>query len=128
VTAKVVDASAFAALSFQEDEADRARKSLSGFELHAPALLRFEMANVCLKKIRLHPTRRAELVEMHTRSFAVAIHEHEIDLAQTLDLAHRLSLSAYDASYLWLARALAADLVTLDDKLAKAFVKTEQHK
>jgi predicted nucleic acid-binding protein len=29
-------------------------------------------------------------------------------------------LPLYDASYLWLARTLGAELVTLDDKLARA--------
>jgi predicted nucleic acid-binding protein len=37
-----------------------------------------------------------------------------------LDLADRAALTSYDASYLWLARVLRADLVTLDRKLADA--------
>jgi predicted nucleic acid-binding protein len=35
-------------------------------------------------------------------------------------LAERTKLSLHDASYLWLAHALGAELVTLDDKLARA--------
>jgi len=35
-------------------------------------------------------------------------------------LAERMKLSLYDASYLWLAHALGAELVTLDDRLARA--------
>jgi predicted nucleic acid-binding protein len=35
-------------------------------------------------------------------------------------LAVMTGLSAYDASYLWLARRLGAELVTLDKQLAKA--------
>jgi predicted nucleic acid-binding protein len=31
-----------------------------------------------------------------------------------------LKLSLYDASYLWLARALDAELVTLDERLVRA--------
>lgn len=102
------------------------RKSLSGFELHAPSLLRFEMASVCLKKIRLYPDRQAELAKMHARSLAVAIFEHDVDQVQVLDIAQKLRLSAYDASYFWLARALGCELVTLDEKLAKAFAKMER--
>jgi predicted nucleic acid-binding protein len=37
-----------------------------------------------------------------------------------LELAAATGLTAYDASYLWLARRLGADLVTLDKQLAKA--------
>jgi len=32
-------------------------------------------------------------------------------------------LTAYDASYLWLARALGGDLVTLDRKLAASMAR-----
>jgi predicted nucleic acid-binding protein len=35
-------------------------------------------------------------------------------------MAKATGLSAYDASYLWLAGTLDADLVTLDKKLAAA--------
>jgi predicted nucleic acid-binding protein len=37
-----------------------------------------------------------------------------------LELAESTGLTAYDASYLWLARELSAELVTLDGQLAKA--------
>jgi predicted nucleic acid-binding protein len=39
-----------------------------------------------------------------------------------VDLAEATGLTAYDASYLWLARTLNAELVTLDRKLAAASV------
>ncbi|MBV8446586.1 MAG: type II toxin-antitoxin system VapC family toxin [Hyphomicrobiales bacterium] len=45
-----------------------------------------------------------------------------VDIAATLDLAETAGLTAYDASYLWLARVLGAELVTLDRKLAAASV------
>ncbi|MBV9740236.1 MAG: type II toxin-antitoxin system VapC family toxin [Hyphomicrobiales bacterium] len=45
-----------------------------------------------------------------------------VDLTATLDLAESAGLTAYDASYLWLARALGAELVTLDRKLTAAHV------
>ena len=40
--------------------------------------------------------------------------------AQLLGLAERIGLTAYDASYLWLARRTGAELVTLDRRLAAA--------
>ncbi len=40
-----------------------------------------------------------------------------------LDLATETGLTAYDASYLWLARQLGAELVTLDQQLARAAAK-----
>lgn len=42
----------------------------------------------------------------------------EVDQGEALVLAERSGLSAYDASYLWLARRVSAELVTLDRQLA----------
>jgi predicted nucleic acid-binding protein len=43
-----------------------------------------------------------------------------IDVAEAIALAERTKLSLYDASYLWLARALDAEPVTLDAELVRA--------
>ena len=43
-----------------------------------------------------------------------------IDHDHVLELAEATGLTAYDASYLWLARSLGGELVTLDLKLAAA--------
>ena len=43
-----------------------------------------------------------------------------VDLVEAIDLAQRTRLSLYDASYLWLACTFDVELVTLDDKLARA--------
>jgi predicted nucleic acid-binding protein len=43
-----------------------------------------------------------------------------VDHDQTAGLALETGLTAYDASYLWLARRLGAELVTLDKALDAA--------
>lgn len=43
-----------------------------------------------------------------------------VDYYGVLALAEATGLTAYDASYLWIARGLGAELVTLDRKLAAA--------
>ena len=55
---RVVDASAFAAILFGEPEAEEVVARLQGSRLAAPALLPYEIASVCLKKIRRHPDTR----------------------------------------------------------------------
>ena len=50
----------------------------------------------------------------------LAVEEVAVDHDGTLELAATTGLTAYDASYLWLARQLGAELVTLDKQLAKA--------
>jgi predicted nucleic acid-binding protein len=44
----------------------------------------------------------------------------EVDHPSVLVLAERFQLTGYDASYLWLAQQLNAELVTLDQQLARA--------
>lgn len=43
-----------------------------------------------------------------------------VDHDGALEAAAATGLTAYDASYLWLARQLGVELVTLDRQLAKA--------
>lgn len=117
---KVVDASAFAALLFAEPEAETIAERLTGARLAAPALLDVELANVCLTKIRRQPSQREALSAAFRLAHRLKVETVAVDHAAALDLAEATGLTAYDASYLWLARALGAELVTLDRKLAAA--------
>jgi predicted nucleic acid-binding protein len=119
---KVVDASALAALLFGESEAGTVAERLSGCILTAPALLPFEVASVCLKKIRLRPGQRRSIEEAFERMRDMGIVEAEVDMGQVVALAEKRDLTVYDASYLWLARRLDAELVTLDHKLLGALI------
>ena len=48
------------------------------------------------------------------------IHDTDISLEEAVEVAESARLSLYDASYLWLARSMNVELVTLDDKLKSA--------
>ncbi|WP_158747302.1 type II toxin-antitoxin system VapC family toxin [Acidisphaera sp. L21] len=118
MTVKVVDASAIAALCFAEPEQASIVRALRGFELAAPALIDFELANICWKRSRRDSTHAAQYrAQLRTRT-ALPIAIHDVMFEDVLDLAVRTGLTAYDASYLWLARHLGAELVTLDKRLA----------
>ena len=117
---KVVDASALAALVFGEPEAEAVAARLEGGRLTAPALLDFELANVCLIKMRRQPGAREALRAAYGLARRLNIETVAVDHAATLDLAETAGLTAYDASYLWLSRELGAELVTLDRALAAA--------
>ena len=117
---KVVDASALAALLFAEPGADDVAAQLDGSRLVAPALLAFELANVCLVKSRRHPEQREAFAAAFRLRDRIAINVVAVDEDGVLQLALATNLTAYDASYLWLARRLGAELVTLDRQLARA--------
>ena len=85
--ARVVDASALGAVFFDEPEADQLVNRLRGVVLVAPALVRFELANICWKKIRREPERRDALIAAHGVVEQVAIHEVEVRYREVLELA-----------------------------------------
>ena len=117
---EVVDASALAAVLFGEPEAEQVVGRLGAGRLKAPALLDFELSSICLKKIRLQPERRDAYRHALALRTQMAIEIIPVEYAGIVALAESTGLSAYDASYLWLARHLGAGLVTLDRRLAAA--------
>jgi predicted nucleic acid-binding protein len=120
VTDKVVDASAVVALLFNELRREDVVPRLRGASLHAPSLLGFEVANACLKKMRAAPAEGETLLRAFSFFSELAIEPEQVELRDAIVLAERTRLSLYDASYLWLSRTLDAELVTLDDRLARA--------
>ena len=118
---KVVDASALAAVVFGEPDANRVAARLGEDGLAAPALLPFELASVCLGKLRRHPDRREAILAAYSEARQLDITETDVDFDEVLALAQEETLTVYDASYLWLALSLGVDLVTLDTPLAKAY-------
>jgi predicted nucleic acid-binding protein len=106
---------------FGEAPAERVAAQLQGARLIAPQLIDYELANVCLFKIRRDPPRRAELLRGFALRVTIKIEHQPVDPAGVLALAEATGLTAYDACYLWLARTHGAGLVTLDKQLAAAF-------
>jgi len=113
----VVDASAMGALLFGEPRAEEVAGLLDGTRMAAPALLRFEMASVCLKKVVAHPDLEDLLMAAFGLFARLAIDTIQVDHSATIALARETGLTTYDASYLWLARELRGELITLDEKL-----------
>ena len=104
---------------FNELTQEKVVARLRGASLHAPGVLEFEVASACLKKTLASGSERSALLEAFSLLDAVSIALERVNLAEAIVLANRTKLSLYDASYLWLARALNAKLVTLDHKLAR---------
>jgi len=118
----VVDASALAALVFQEPESDRIGARLNGMTVAAPVLLKTELASVARKKARRHPADAARIfaaldLALDDRSGLVW---HDVNAVDVAILAHATGMTVYDASYVWLSGLLGADLITLDARLTAA--------
>jgi predicted nucleic acid-binding protein len=117
---KIVDASALGAIIFKEPERAETANRLEGERLLAPTLLHFEVVNICLTKLRRNPEDRRDILRAFALFVALPIETAEVDHAGVLALGEQYRLTAYDASYLWLAQQMNAELVTLDRQLARA--------
>jgi predicted nucleic acid-binding protein len=117
----VIDASALAAVVFGEASSDDVIAQVAGRQAVAPGLIWFELSNICLKKMRRHPERASEFLALLGEAPAIQVEVRDVEHRAVVALAHQTGLSAYDANYLWLARLLDTDLITLDQPLAAAW-------
>jgi predicted nucleic acid-binding protein len=85
----------------------------------APALIWFELASICLKKIKAHPDLEDQILQAFHLAGNLDIESIEVDHGEVVQLAREHRLTTYDANYLWLTRLLKGQLVTLDERLLK---------
>jgi predicted nucleic acid-binding protein len=116
----VIDASALAAVLFDEPEGPIVIHRAGAALLAAPSLLRYEVANICWKKLRRNPEQTKELLAAHGRLELFKIQQFEVDYQAVVMMAEETGLTAYDAAYVWLARTLGVELVSLDARLLRA--------
>jgi predicted nucleic acid-binding protein len=118
---RVVDASAVAALLFNETAALWVQDATFGELLIAPGLIHFELGNLCWKKMRRSPA-QADALRRNWMNWNVSspVTLSDVDLGETMRFARDHNLTFYDASYLWLAHDRTADLISLDAKLVRA--------
>ena len=81
----------------------------------APTILQFEMANVAWKKIRRQPAAGVALLTQlrSVMDQASGIQWTDVNVTDIVLVAQATGLTPYDASYLWLAGSLGADLFEL---------------
>jgi predicted nucleic acid-binding protein len=118
--AAVVDASALAAILFGEPAGPEMVKRLEDRALLAPTLLRYELASVCVRKGREAPEKEKDLLLAFSLLSRLGIEEIQVPPEALVEVARKSGLTAYDAAYLWLARAMDVELVSLDARLNAA--------
>jgi predicted nucleic acid-binding protein len=119
----VVDASVLACALFGEAGSDAAFSWMRGRTLCAPHLVDCEIAHVALAKVRRGGVDESAAMKAIHMLASTELERHAVDPVDVFALASRTRLSAYDAAYLWLARALQVPLATFDEQLGKAAVQ-----
>jgi predicted nucleic acid-binding protein len=116
----VIDSSAMVN-ALVEDPADPFLLALlSDEELHAPALLDFEVASALRGHLLSGKLRRLRAMEAVDDFEALQISRHQMTLWLGNLLELRDNFTVYDAAYVVLSQALDAPLVTADAKLDEA--------
>jgi predicted nucleic acid-binding protein len=92
-----------------------------GEDLHAPALLRYEVASAIAQAVAVDQLPAARVVGTCELIDRVRLTLHPLaDTARVVGIARRLERrSAYDAAYIALAEDLRTNLWTLDGRLAR---------
>lgn len=117
----VVDASVLApALADDGDDGDRARDRLRGEQLVAPELIDLEVVSTLRRAARAKRLDEQRSLQALTDLAALPLRRvpHLPLLGRVWEL--RDNLSAYDASYVALAEALDAVLITADGRIKRA--------
>lgn len=122
----VLDANVVVALVTKDERAAAVGRQMqmlgeAGEVLHAPSLLRYEVANALTRKVvagELDPT-DAETAWRQIAALPIVLHDLD-NGPEAIGIALKLRReNAYDASYVALAEELDADLLTLDGPLAR---------
>ncbi len=122
----VLDANVLVVLALDQQRAIAVEKLLrtwkaEGEELHAPVLLRYEVASAFALAVsagQLEPKAVADVVQ-RIDSVPIVLHQPK-DTPAVVAMAQRLERrSAYDAAYVVLAEELDTQLWTLDGRLAR---------
>lgn len=117
----LVDANVVAYLLIEGDRTAQARRLWAmDHEWHAPRLLFYELANVFAQLVRQQAiSLETGVVGLESAVGLVRLHDQDPTSARVLEIASKLAVSAYDATYLAAAEAVGAPLVTEDGRLLR---------
>ena len=117
----VADASALVALLLDAGPDGRwATDVLAGATIGAPALVRFEAANVIRRHELADIVSADQAAQAHADLLDLEIEEWPYELLAARAWQLRRTLSSHDASYVAAAELLGAPLATLDRRIAAA--------
>jgi predicted nucleic acid-binding protein len=112
----VADTNIFLATALDEPEKPRIIELTAGSHIVAPAILPYEIGNALtalVKRHRLSPEEAKAALES-TQNIPVKL--THADIQESLEIAFRFNLYAYDAYFLQCAQSLKCPFITLDQR------------
>ena len=123
----VVDTSALAAIAWGEPDGRMVAEAIRDYRLLACPMVTWEMANLLLTKLRRQPEAVHALRQSYDWFLQLELIIVPVQESDIVACGQRFSLTAYDAGFLALALDRAIPLVTLDQKLARAWQAAHLH-
>lgn len=122
MSARVVcDASALVALLLDAGPDGRwTTDALTGADITAPALVKFETANIIRRHELAGLVSADQAAQAHADMLDLTIEQWPYELLASRAWEHRRNLSIHDAGYVALAELTGATLVTLDRRIRRA--------
>jgi predicted nucleic acid-binding protein len=113
----IVDANIFLAVILNEPEKKRIIELTRGVELVSPEVVPYEVGNALSAMVKRHRLNEMQMRDSFKIFEIIPMRLVQVDIAQSLDIAGRFNMYAYDAYYLETARRLNFPLFTLDKQL-----------
>jgi len=126
----VIDASVAAKWFIPEEDSDKASRIVKSYadgkiDLYAPDLLVYELANVLRYRPDITEEALSDNIEELFKLQLSLIPPSSDIVSVAAEKARDLDLSTYDACYVVIAQAIAANLVTADTELYKKCKETD---
>jgi len=115
----VIDASAVIAVLLDESLGKRIIKVTRGAEVISPATLPWEVGNALVANVRKKRLQADQAVEATKNFELMDIRLMEVNLEESVVLANRLNIYAYDAYVLCCAQSLKLPLLSLDTQMVQ---------
>jgi predicted nucleic acid-binding protein len=121
----VIDTSAIIAVIANEPERDILIKHTQGADLIAPLSIPWEIGNALSAMFKRQRISRTQALDFLTAYDQIPIRLVEVELDESVKIAHNLGIYAYDAYLLRAAIKYRAPLLTLDGALIDYAKKSE---
>ena len=126
----IADASIVLAVLLEEPEKANIIEATKGLEIKAPLCLRWEIGNALSAMAKRNRLKKSEIQKVISIFEVLPIQEVETDLSDSLEIALRNKIYAYDAYYLSVAKKHKIELLSLDRQMIevakKESIKTKE--
>lgn len=113
----VTDTNIFLAVALDEPEKPDIIRLTSGTNAISPEILPFEIGNALTAMVKRKQLTHNEAISAFIAASSIPVRLIPVDIEQSLKLALKFNIYAYDAYFLQCARHLSCPLMTLDRRM-----------